>query len=258
MLKFGAQTVKILKHAYLGNDVRTRRRASFNALDPKPGERILDLGCGNGLLTEDLARAVGPLGRVVGLDPSPDMLSAARDRLAGSEIAELVEGDAAALPFDPDSFDKLVSLQVFEYFPDLAKPLDEVERVLRPGGRLVVGDMHWDSLVWYSQDPERMQAMIAAWDGHLARREVPQSLPALLRQRQYRDVTLTPLTICDIDLRPDGLANMMLHLMPAFARQNGLLPETVIEAWTEEQKALARDGKFFFSLSHYVCRATRP
>ena len=70
MLKFDAETTKILDDAYQGADITRRRQASFDALTPIPGETIIDIGCGNGLLTGELARAVGPKGRVIGIDPS--------------------------------------------------------------------------------------------------------------------------------------------------------------------------------------------
>lgn len=77
MLKFDEDTARLLEDAYQGADVSRRRRAAFDALMPAPGEQLLDLGCGNGLLTLELARAVGPAGHVTGLDASPQMLEAA-------------------------------------------------------------------------------------------------------------------------------------------------------------------------------------
>jgi ubiquinone/menaquinone biosynthesis C-methylase UbiE len=258
MLKFDAQTLKVLEDAYQGRDIRQRRKIGFDALDPKPGDTILDLGCGNGLLTLDLARAVGPDGGVTGLDPSPDMLQAAATRCESQDRVTLIDGDANHLPFDADRFDKIVSLQVFEYFSDLARPLDEALRVLRPGGKLVIADMHWDSLIWHSDNPDRMNRMIAAYDQHLAHRSVPAVLPAMMRDRGMADVTLTQHTFSDIDLRPDGLANMTLHLMCQYARQNDLVPADVIDACAAEQQELAQSGRFFFSITHFACSATQP
>ena len=70
----------------------------------------------------------------------------------------ILEGKATELPLDDDSVDRAVSLQVFEYLTDIPTALAEIRRVLRPGGRLVVGDNHWDSWVWHS-------ASLNAWRG---------------------------------------------------------------------------------------------
>ena len=92
MLKFDAETAKLLDIAYQGADITRRRQATFDALKPAPGETILDIGCGNGLLTAELARAVGPSGRIIGIDPSSDMMVAAKERCGDYECVELRAG----------------------------------------------------------------------------------------------------------------------------------------------------------------------
>lgn len=96
MLKFDAETAKILDNAYQGADFTARRLVSYNALSPNPGETLLDIGCGNGLLTLDLARATGPEGRVVGIDPSADMRKVAAARCAGQPHVTFRDGLAGA------------------------------------------------------------------------------------------------------------------------------------------------------------------
>ncbi|WP_424984729.1 methyltransferase domain-containing protein [Microbulbifer sp. S227A] len=257
MLKFDAQTTRFLEDAYHGSDFSRRRRMSFDALAPAPGERIVDLGCGNGLLTLELSRAVGPSGRVLGVDASEDMLRAARDRCAGRDNVALMPGHAGAMPLAEHSADKAVSLQVFEYLDDLRPALSDLHRVLRPAGRVVISDMHFDTLVWHSEHPDRMARMIHAWDAHLAERRVPQLLPAALRDSGFHTVSVIPHTTCDIDLRPDGLAQVMIHLMSGFALSTGAMSESEIADWAREQATLAQNGRFWFSLTHYVTVATR-
>ena len=106
------------------------RRATIAQLHLGPGSTVLDAGCGTG----DLARSLRAQDqRVVGLDLSLGMLSAAR---AGG--APLVQGDAAELPFADASFDGVVSGFAVRNFADLAGVLEELGRVLRPGGRLAL------------------------------------------------------------------------------------------------------------------------
>lgn len=257
MLEFDAKTTRILDAAYQGADISRRRRMSFDALDPQPGDRILDLGCGPGLLTLELARAVGSEGEVIGLDPSEAMRAAAAERCREAPAAHILDGNAQTLPFADESFDKAVSIQVFEYFDDLDGPIAELARVLRPGGRLVISDMHWDSWIWSSGDRGRMQRMMAAWDGHLADRIVPERLPGILAAAGFRQIRASPLTLCDTALKPDGLARMMMILMGAYARQNTLLPEEEIAGWLEEQQVRAAEGRFFMSITHFVTVAER-
>lgn len=97
---------------------------------PDPQQTILDLGCGTGTLTSELAARAGT---VIGLDASPDMVAAARARF--SEIG-FITGDALALPFE-NRFDVVFSNAVFHWLPDHDRLLKNIRRALKPGGRLV-------------------------------------------------------------------------------------------------------------------------
>ncbi|GAB5506069.1 MAG: methyltransferase domain-containing protein [Rhizobiaceae bacterium] len=257
MLKFDAKTTKLLEDSYLGADFSRRRRASFDALRVEPQDRIVDIGCGNGLLTVELARAVGDEGRVIGVDPSEDMLSTAREKCAGYENVELLAGTADEIPLGDRAADKAVSLQVFEYLEDLPAAAAEARRVLKPGGRLVVGDIHFDTIAWFSDEPERMQSMIDAWDRHLVERCVPAVLPPILRDCGFQIEGVTAVPFSDSVLRPDGLANMMMLLMERYVVENKLVAADVAAAWRQEQHDLAAAGRFFFSLTHFVVLATK-
>lgn len=97
---------------------------------PDPQQTILDLGCGTGTLTCELAARAGT---VIGLDASPDMVAAARARFPGLDF---ITGDALALPFE-NRFDVVFSNAVFHWLPDHDRLLKNIRRVLKPGGRLV-------------------------------------------------------------------------------------------------------------------------
>ncbi len=257
MLKFNARTARLLEDAYKGADFSRRRRASFDALRPKPDERIADIGCGNGMLTRELARTLGDSGHVIGIDPSEDMREAARKRCAECTNVDILEGTANALPIDTGSLDKAVSLQVFEYLDDLPGAAAEVHRALKPGGRIVVGDMHWDTITWFSDDPARMRKVLDGWDLHLAERCVPALLPPTLRDGGFDVEAVTALPFSATELHPDGLANMMLHLIEPFLVQRGLFSEEEAGDWVREQRALAAEGRFFFAITHFVITARK-
>jgi len=107
----------------------------------KPGQRVLDVACGTGVLARAAHARTGPTGQVTGLDPSPGMLTVAR------ELAPAVEwrqGTAESLPFADRSFDRVVSQFGLMFFADRPQALREMLRVVRPGGRLVVAV--WDAL----------------------------------------------------------------------------------------------------------------
>lgn len=112
---------------------------------PQPGERVLDVGCGTGIVARVIAPLVQPDGRVDAVDISPAMLTVARDA-AAREGAAITwhEGNAEMLPFAFDIFDLVTCQQSLQFFPDRMIALGEMYRVLVPGGRAVVSC--WSSL----------------------------------------------------------------------------------------------------------------
>lgn len=107
----------------------------------QPGQRVLDVACGTGVLAREAASSVGAAGAVVGLDPNAGMLTVARRLAPGVEWRE---GIAEALPYPDRSFDAVVSQFGLMFFTDRRQALREMVRVLAPGGHLAVAV--WDSL----------------------------------------------------------------------------------------------------------------
>ena len=122
---------------------RPVREAGIRMLAPAPGERLLEIGFGTGHVLVELARAVGPTGKVFGIDISENMLAEAQVVLEQEKVADrvsLVCGDAEHLPYDSDSIDGIFMCFTLELFdtPDIPMALAECKRVLLPGGRIVV------------------------------------------------------------------------------------------------------------------------
>jgi SAM-dependent methyltransferase len=110
-------------------------RAALTALAPRRGERILDIGCGAGQTTLELAAAVGPEGSVVGVDISRPLLDVARRRPAPLGV-NFLEADAQTHAFPPGGFDAAFSRFGVMFFADPAAAFANIRRALRPGGRL--------------------------------------------------------------------------------------------------------------------------
>lgn len=102
------------------------------------GMRVLEPGCGSGRLTERLAQAVGPGGRVVGLDISEEYITLARERLKPFPWAVVEKGDVYALDTTAGEFDAVVCFNAFPHFTRPREVLEKMRKVLEPGGRLFI------------------------------------------------------------------------------------------------------------------------
>jgi SAM-dependent methyltransferase len=128
----------------------------------RPGERVVDVGCGAGIDSLIAARMVGPTGRVIGVDMTPAMLAKARRSAAEAQLSnvEFLEGFAESLPIPDGWADVVISNGVLNLMPDKAAALKEMARVLKPGGRLQIGDILVQKAV-----PTSAKRKIDLWTG---------------------------------------------------------------------------------------------
>jgi len=136
-----ARRYDFLNHALSLNIDRHWRRELIRACEVRPGERVLDVATGTADVAIELVRRTRAAW-VAGLDPSTGMLDVAREKLSRDAAARarirLIEGDALALPFPDASFDVVTIAFGLRNLPDYTRGVQEMARVLRPGGRLVV------------------------------------------------------------------------------------------------------------------------
>jgi SAM-dependent methyltransferase len=126
------------------------------------GATVLDLGCGAGTDLLIAARMVGPEGKAIGIDMTPSMLERARQSAKdmGLDNVELHEGLIESLPLDDESVDAVISNGVIDLVPDKDAVFAEIDRVLRPGGRLQVADV-----VIHKEVSEDARKRIDLWTG---------------------------------------------------------------------------------------------
>jgi arsenite methyltransferase len=134
----------------------------FSLGELRPAERVVDVGCGAGIDSLIAAKKVGPKGQVIGVDMTPSMLEKARYAANEAKIAnvEFREGYAESLPVDEGWADVVISNGVLNLMPDKDTALEEMFRVLKPSGRLQIGDILVQKAV-----PETAKRKIDLWTG---------------------------------------------------------------------------------------------
>jgi ubiquinone/menaquinone biosynthesis C-methylase UbiE len=257
-LEFDEQTSRQVERIYTTPDIVARRRAVLGALGLRPGEHVLDIGCGPGFFAAEMAAIVGPSGRICGIDISKPMLAMSQARCAAQPWVQLNHGSATILEFPKESFDAAISVQVYEYVAEIAAALSELYRVLRPRGRAIIVDTDWDSLVWYSSDRERMARILNAWNEHLADPYLPRTLGARLREAGFAVERPETIHLFDPEYRPDGISHGLIDVIAEFVpgRRDVTAQEAI--AWAQDLRKLGQAGTYFLSLTQYLFLVRKP
>src|SRR5829696_8161252 len=221
MLRFDDEGSRRLVAACLTPDVVAQRRSVRRGLELRPGERVLDVGVGPGFLAAEMAGEVGADGLVAGIDVSDRVLALAKGRDAA---VDLRAGSAGSIPYPDASFDAAVSTQVLEYVADVPTALAELRRVVRPGGRILILDTDWDSIVWRSGDNARMAAVLAVCEGHLADPRLPRRLHGELRSAGFTPDTPLVLPSLNVGFDPARAFSAGLIDIGDFVAERGVLP----------------------------------
>lgn len=251
-LQFDPEVSRQIESVYTTPDVIEQRRVVRTALALRPGDRVLDVGVGPGLLAAEMAAEVGPDGRICGIDISDSMLRLAstRAKVPGGPGIELELADAVRIPYGAESFDVVVSTQVFEYVDDVPAALNEIRRVLRPAGRVVLLDTDWGSIVWRSTDDNRMAKVLTAFEEHLENPHLPRTLGDSLAKAGFTvtHLQVVPMLNSGYDARTysAGLVDIVEAFVPDRA---GVTKEEAV-TWADDLRSLG--DSYFFSLNRYL------
>lgn len=194
----------------LGLDRRWRRAAALAAA-LGPGMRAVDIACGSGALTRELARRVGPAGSVEGVDLSPAMLRAAerREVTTGAALPAYRRGDALRLPFADASADAATIAFGLRNVSDYRRAIDEMRRVTRPGGRVVVLEIatprgrlgRFATATWFEGVVPLLGRLLGGGAAYrylpdsVRRYPAPDAIAALMADVGLTDVRWRPLTL---------------------------------------------------------------
>src|SRR5258705_13156546 len=256
-LEFTKEAAKRLEKTYLTRDVLAQRLETIRQLNLSSGESVLDIGCGPGYLCESMGEIVGRQGTVVGIDISTDLIALCNRRKALTWLSYAI-ADATNVNQADASFDVVVCTQVAEYVPDVDRVLAEAFRVLKPGGRAVIVATDWDAVVWHSEKPERMAAVMKSWESHCAHPRLPRSLSSRFVRAGFRVDGASVFPILNLQWRDDTYSKGLSGLIRDFVGRKNELPPQDPKEWYDEFARLNEAGRYFFSTNRYIFRASKP
>ena len=256
-LQFDEEATRRVEAMYVTPDVGAQRQAIMRVLRLGPGERVVDIGAGPGFLACEMGGVVGLSGWVCGVDISESFLAMARSRCPERPWVDFRAGDAAQLPFGDAEFDVGVSTQVYEYVSDVGLALAELSRVLRPGGRALIVDTDWDSIVWHSADRARMERILAAWNEHLVDPYLPRTLSARLKQAGFVIEHREVIPLLNPELDPNTYSHGLISLIARFVVGRRGITQDEADAWAEDLRTSGDTRPYFFSLNRYLYLASK-
>jgi ubiquinone/menaquinone biosynthesis C-methylase UbiE len=238
--------------AYASPDLAAVREAQVDLLDPQPGWRIADIGCGPGAFAEALSVRGA---RVTAIDPARAMLDAVASRALG---CELVQADALDLPLASGSHDAACLVQVLEYVDDPVAALREAARVVRPGGAVLAADTDWDTQGFNVADRALGRRVMHAYadlkpDGWAGRRIRGWLTAAGLEPQARRAVVLAATEW--------GGDTFIAHNWPNMRRgveRGGQVPAAELARFEAEIEESAASGAFYWSVVRPAWSASGP
>ncbi len=233
-------------------------------LSLRPGQRLLDVGCGLGNAAVALSTDLGNSGEVVGIDFSEAMLTEARVRAAGTPCSvRFTVGDAAALDEPDASFDAVRSERMLQWVPDPARAVAEMARVLRPGGLVCLADSDWSTLDLDIGDQDLARRVAATFGtDHARQTTIGGRLRDLAEAAGLVPLAETSATHVWSGWDPDDAPR--LHGWAPWAAtavemvDAGQLSSDEIDGFVATVEAAARQGRFSMRLTMRALVARRP
>ena len=227
-------------------------------LAPAPGQRILDVGCGNGTDVLEIARLVGGAGEAVGVDVNAEAVAGATGRAADAAVPVSFQvAEAGALPFRSDRFDACRSERMVQHVPDPVAAVREMARVTVPDGRVLVMDP--DHGMWAPDlaDRETVRAVLAWWFDNVLNPWMGRRLPGVLRAAGLADVQVT---VMPVVLHGVAAADGLTGIMDALAKAGdaGVIPADRARALLAEAGARDAEGGFVMYGAMVLAEGRKP
>ena len=221
-----------------------------------PGQTALDLGCGPGYVAAQIARLVGPNGRVHALDVNAEFVTRARAVVTEAGVADRVTvhhltGERFPLP--DASCDRALAKNVLEYVPSADATLRELLRVLKPGGTLTAIDSDWAFVLIEPLTPDEVRELFTAAAPAFREPFIGRKLRAAFRRAAFRDVQVDIVASAD----DKGFLRPVVDNMLGYARKFGTMSEArCAELRTRVEGAIA-SGEYLAVLPQFVVRGVR-
>ena len=228
-------------------------------LNPRNRDKILDVGCGTGIITRIIAPSLFPNGSITGVDISSHFIELARDYVQDLKYKSIVNfdvGDAENLPYPDQCFDAAFATRLLIYVNNPQRTIKELKRVVKRKGRIILADWDFDTLVLDHSD-RQITRKIIHWrtDNKDGNNWSGRQLYRLLKEQNLEEIVIKPIVTIAIDED-----NSLIHSL--FNAATGALESNVISvnqhsSWISELKKRLQEGSFFASIVYFLVKGIK-
>lgn len=227
---------------------------------PKSGEIIIDVGAGSGAITGEIAKRVGPGGRVFAVDLSAALLEAARETAREAGVSHLIDGrvaDGRDLPFGLSAFDAAFCHWVLLHVENPEKIVAEMRRVTRRGGRVMAVEADWETVMVWPADRIVTRRIL----NHSADRNyepwIGRRLPGMFAEQGFSEITVEPIVAIDKGGEDRAWLEYLFE-RAALAVAAGVVQRDEAVAWMAKLDRGFKDGEFVFAVTQFAVLGRVP
>ncbi|MCV6604971.1 MAG: methyltransferase domain-containing protein, partial [Porticoccaceae bacterium] len=234
------------------------KRKSYDVMGAKEGGVYLDLGCGTGDDAIALAEIAGSSGRVVGVDNSALMIAEADKKAeqAGVEV-EFYQSSGDALEFEDGTFDACRADRVFQHLPDREKVLEEMIRVTRPGGKILLNDPDYGGRMVDGYDRELTNRILTYVNDRVRNPWAGRQHYRLMKQAGLVDLVVHPRISASSDFEQAKRLNRLADTAEMMKKE-GVLTADEASTWLADLEKAAEAGHFFCTVTSFMVCGVKP
>jgi ubiquinone/menaquinone biosynthesis C-methylase UbiE len=231
------------------------KRRTYELLEPREGQRVLEVGCGTGDDARQIAQMISPSGSLIAVDKSKALINEARRRSQEKkDSVEFVVGDATSLDLDSAAFDACRIERTLIHIPEPAAAMNELLRVLRTGGKLVAYEPDLEAYLVDSSYRELTRRILEFWYGQLQSGWAARHLPTLFKDSGFTNIKIEPRTmIYDFDM-----VSMSFYGTLDRAVEAGVTTVDEVSDWLADLERAHNNGTFLCANMGYIVSGNKP
>lgn len=250
--------IKFLEDMASNPTVEKSLELQIDLLDIKPGNHLLDVGCGIGIQAQEIAKRVTSTGKVTGTDISTTMIEVAKTKNLDSGLPlEFLLAEASVQPFPDQSFDGIRTERVLLYISDSQKVFREFKRLLKSGGKLVIFEFHWDGALIPHPDKEFTRKIIHYVADSFPNGDIGTHLYSQLQNNGFSEVHVQPYAYYGND---DLVLNILKRAYEGILQlgvSDGTFTQSEIDNWWKILNEEFETGNFFISFPGLIACGTK-